>query len=519
MTEASAKVLTDSGNAVVQDCAQEDSRRPVVTPSLATNLLIDIRAVFQRLFPLATKGGLAILDQALFAGTNFIVNILLARWLTPAEYGAFALAYSVFLLFGTFHTASLTEPMMVFGSGKYAGHFEKYLGILVRGHFTLMLPSGLILVVAAFLLGRVYSTSVERAFLGLALAAPFILLLWLVRRAFYVRLQPAWAAAGGFFYLVFLLGFMSALWAGQRLSPVTAFLGMGVGALAVSVFLLFRFQPRRVAVGGVISLVLLLALIYLLWLGSRSLPVITFLGMGAAALVVSIFLLLHLGPTWTAEPGNPSAAMVLADHWRYGRWSVATAGISWLPSNVYYVLLPNWFGLEGAGAFRALMNLAMPVLHSIGALSGILLPVLVRNRKHAGTKGMTKTMKSFLALFVAGSALYLILLWGLRSQLFQLLYGGKYQEYTFLPVLLVGLLPFGASATAVLGSGLRALERPDWLFWCYVGSAVIAFVAGIPLAATIGVSGALLGMVLSSLAAGLLMLVFCKKSMSQQGPS
>jgi len=516
MTDASAKVLTDSGNAVVQDCAQEDSRRPVVTPPLATNLLIDIRAVFQRLFPLATKGGLAILDQALFAGTNFIVNILLARWLTPTEYGAFALAYSVFLLFGTFHTASLTEPMMVFGSGKYAGHFEQYLGILVRGHFTLMLPGGLILVAAAFLLGRVYSTSVERAFLGLALAAPFILLLWLVRRAFYVRLQPGWAAAGGSLYLVLLLGFMGVLWAGQRLSPVTAFLGMGVGALAVSVFLLFRFQPRRVAVGGVISLVLLLALVYLLWLGSRPLPVITFLGMGAVALVVSVFLLLRLGPSWTAERGNPSAAMVFADHWRYGRWSLATAGIGWLPSNVYYVLLPNWFGLEGAGAFRALMNLAMPVLHSIGALSGILLPVLVRNRKKSGSHGMAKTMKSFLALFVAGSALYLILLWEFRSEAFQLLYAGKYKEYTFLPVLLVGLLPFGASATAVLGSGLRALERPDWLFWCYVGSGAVTLLLGIPLVAALGVSGGLLGLLFSYLVTAALMFWFYRRSPREQ---
>ncbi len=36
-------------------------------------------------------------DQSLFAGSNFIVSILLGRWLIPTHYGAFSTAYSVFL--------------------------------------------------------------------------------------------------------------------------------------------------------------------------------------------------------------------------------------------------------------------------------------------------------------------------------------------------------------------------------------------------------------------------------------
>src|ERR1700674_5443088 len=343
------------------------------SPSASQELTIaslpvsESQGILRKIFPWAAKGGLAILDQGLFAGTNFVVNILLARWLTPAEYGAFALAYSVFLLLGVFHTAILTEPMLVFGPGRYRERFPEYLGILLRGHFSLMVPEGLILVGAALLLGRVYSASIERALLGLALAAPFILLLWLVRQAFYVRLRPGWAAAGGFLYLVFLLGLMSALRAGQRLSLVTAFMGLGI-----------------------------------------------------VALVVSVFLLLILGPSWTAEGGNPSSKMVFSDHWRYGRWSVATAGIIWFPGNIYYVLLPIWVGLEGAGALKALMNLAMPALQSISALSLVLLPVLVQSRKKSGTHAMANTMRSFLALFLFGSMLHLALLWGLRSELFRL---------------------------------------------------------------------------------------------------
>jgi O-antigen/teichoic acid export membrane protein len=59
----------------------------------------------------AKKGSLAVLDQALFSGANFLVNILLARWLPPEEYGAFAVALSIYYLLLGFHTAVITEPM------------------------------------------------------------------------------------------------------------------------------------------------------------------------------------------------------------------------------------------------------------------------------------------------------------------------------------------------------------------------------------------------------------------------
>ncbi len=410
-----------------------------------------------------TKGSLAIADQGLFAGSNFLLNVLLARWLDPADYGAFALAYSLFLLLGVFHTAILTEPMLVFGPGKYAGRFREYLGILLRGHFALMLPSGLLLLAAAFLLGRLYSPAVERAFLGLALAGPFILLLWLVRRAFYVRLEPAWAAVGGGLYFLVLIVSIQALRAADALSPATGFLAMGAGALAASALLLAHLRPRLRAIAG-----------------------------------------------------NPTApALVAADHWRYGRWALATAGVSWFPSNIYFVLLPAWFSLEAAGALKALLNLAMPALHSIGALSGLLLPALAANRKQSGSLAMAKTMRSFLVLFLFGAALYLAVLWGLGSELFRLFYAAKYTEYASWPLLLTGVLPLGGCVTAVLSNALRALERPGWVFWCYLGSSIVALLVGIPLILSIGVTGALLGQLFSSLTAGALMFWFYQRFLRQ----
>jgi O-antigen/teichoic acid export membrane protein len=40
------------------------------------------------------KGGMAIVDQGIFSGSNFVLYILLARWLAPDDYGAYALGFA-----------------------------------------------------------------------------------------------------------------------------------------------------------------------------------------------------------------------------------------------------------------------------------------------------------------------------------------------------------------------------------------------------------------------------------------
>src|ERR1700685_915370 len=111
------------------------------TPSKGEQL----RTSLKGWMPWVGKGSLAVLDQGLFASSNFLLNVLLARWLAPADYGAFALAYSIFLLLLVLHNALLTAPMLVFGSGKYRERFREYLGVLLRVHFTLMLPVAAVL--------------------------------------------------------------------------------------------------------------------------------------------------------------------------------------------------------------------------------------------------------------------------------------------------------------------------------------------------------------------------------------
>jgi O-antigen/teichoic acid export membrane protein len=399
------------------------------------------------------------LDQVLHAGAHFALNIMLARWLPPEEYGAFAVAYSIYLLVSVVHAAVLLQPMVVFGSGRYFDVRRNYLGILLCGHLALTSAAALPVIGISMLFGHVYSPAVARALVTIGLSLPLVLLTWITRRAFYIELRPDRAIPGAVAYCVVLLGAAWWLADSDRLSPVTAIMAM--------------------ALAGAVA--------------------------GAAQLVT-------LRPRWPRAGQDPPLRQVGLNHWKYGRWALASAIAAWFPLNVYYLAMPVWSGLQGAGAFKALTNLANPVLHTLIAFGMLLTPLLVRRRERGGIAEMRRTMRRFLGLFLLGSGAYLVLLSVFRVEILSILYGGKYLEYSVIPLLLVGLLPFGASVTSTLHGGLAALERPDQVFRCYVASSVVALVAGLPLVRLAGPAGALLGLLLSYVTAGSAMLWFFRNN-------
>jgi len=80
------------------------------------------------------KAFLAVLDQGLISGSNFLLAILLARWLSPEQYGAYALSFAIFVLFSFIQQGLFLEPMSVFGPSIYRNSQREYLGTLVWLH-------------------------------------------------------------------------------------------------------------------------------------------------------------------------------------------------------------------------------------------------------------------------------------------------------------------------------------------------------------------------------------------------
>ena len=312
----------------------------------------------------------AVSDQAIFAGTNFLTSVALARWLSPEEYGAFAVVYTTFLFLSTFYTALWIEPMLVFGGSEYSGNFGSYLRTLGELHWKFgaaAFSAFLAIALGSSLFGNML---LANGFIGAAFMAPLALLTWLLRRACYVNATPNQAAVGSLFYGIILLG---------------------------GVWILERFS----------SLGLLSALVCM---GSANIPVILFLA----------------SKSRETEGNDVPTNEVLKKHWEYGRWGVPGSVFSWVPTKLYFLLLPLWGGLESSGALRALMNLNTPLLSFNLAIGSVFLPSLARAR---GTQRFRTIFKSLLiALSIPAIGYWVVVgFWG--ESILLLLYGNVYSEY------------------------------------------------------------------------------------------
>src|ERR1700685_1566655 len=78
------------------------------------------------------KWALSLVDQALTSAGSFGVNVLLARWMSPNQYGAFAVAFAGYLFLTGFYNALLLEPMIVIGPARHAASLRPYFRTQLR---------------------------------------------------------------------------------------------------------------------------------------------------------------------------------------------------------------------------------------------------------------------------------------------------------------------------------------------------------------------------------------------------
>jgi len=282
----------------------------------------------------------------------------------------------------------------------------------------------------------------------LALAAPFTLLLWLMRRAAYARLQPRLATGASALYLLLVMAGLYVLGFHQRVSVFAVLLCMGLASAVAGLWLVWRLCAATSLTAGVVE--------------------------------------------------RPAQRSVLSSHWRYGRWALATSILMWVPLNFYFIVLSGWANLEASATLKALTNLVLPLLQANAALSALLLPLLVMR---AGKQvAFRRLVRSSLTLFCAGAGLYALVLITFGKPLVHLLYGGRYDGATNL-LWLLALLPVLDGITVVLAGALRSLELQHLVFWANLCAATCMLTAGIWATSKWGLAGAASSMVLANLLA------------------
>jgi len=411
------------------------------------------------------NGSFALADQGLLGGAGFAMAILLGRWLAPEQYGAYALAFSIFLFISGFHNALLLEPMSVLGPGSYRSELRNYLSTVIWMHFALTMIVSLVLALFGVAFKFLRPDSVlPAALLGVSIGMPTTLLYWLLRRTAYMEFRPALAIRGSVIYALSLVALLFLFRHLQWLTPLTAFVLQAFSSCLASAFVLVPVWGR-----------------------------------------------------FSALPRRDLFHRVLQEHWNYGRWVVGTAFVYWCAGGAYYVIVGALLRMDDVGALRSLQNFALPFSQFLAAIGLWLLPQASASFTGQGSALFHRKTRMMAFFFGAGGTVYMACLLLFGGWVFPLVYAGRYAEYLYLLPLVAFSIPFLAIAEG-LSISLRAMRASSDVLIGYAVSGAITVFVGLLLTYFWGLAGALLSMLISALAFMLVMAYLFAKRLKKARP-
>ena len=413
------------------------------------------------------KSALSVVDQGLTAAVGFGVNFVLARWLPAPIYGAFAVAFAVYLFISGFHNVLLLEPLSVLGPARHAHRLQAYFRAQISAHAALVGILAVLMVLAGLTAMQLSPANpLGAALAGNGLALPFILLLWLARRMCYVVNRPATAVLGSAVYSLLVLASFLLTWKAGNVTPSSAFLLMGAASLATSIVLLWRLglRPKRSQAEHALE--------------------------------------------WTR---------VLREDWLYGRWLVGSAVLYAAPSQLQMVLAAAFLGLGAAGILRAMQIPSLVMTQIITAAGVLVLPALSYNFARGETQKLYRRA-TLVSVVLGGLALAFVAVLALfAAPIEYLLYSGKYSPYAPLMAVLT-LIPVMNGFAAGFSIAMRASQKPQLDLISNLVAAPISLLSALLLMRWWGISGAAVSMVLGFAALALTTFV-CFRISASRAPS
>jgi O-antigen/teichoic acid export membrane protein len=394
----------------------------------------------------ARQVSFSIADQALSVGGMFLVNIALARTQTKEAYGIFTLSYTVLTFLTGLHNAAILETFTIYGSGRYLDRYEQYVRLLWRVNAALAVG----LTVALLFLWRILAWTAPGlatgAFLGVSLTCGVLLTASFVRRTFYLQRRPDLAAR---FSLIFFLVCIFLLWLFVRSGRLDGFHAFVIvaGAWLVAGMALFSGLPGKAR-----------------------------------------------GMAFTAtEPRYWS------EHWKYSRWVFVTALVFQFTTQGYYWLAAGFLSVKEVANLRAMYNVVTPVDQIFVATAMLMLPIMSSRYSSQHLNGLLAIWKryAFYSMVVTGSFALMVTVFG--RTILHLFYGSRFDDTAAL-VGTFAIFPVVMCIGNTINAALKAMEKPNVVFWAYLASGATTLGLGLPLLIRFGLRGAVYGIISSAAA-------------------
>ncbi len=391
-----------------------------------------------------------IADQMVLSGGNFVLVVLLARWLGIEAFGHFALAWMAVLFALSLHQALITQPMFTFLGKMPRRRQAAWLGVLAGWH----VPMAVLLLVSGVLVGAAE-----------------------------------------------LAGWLPASW---------RYIGLAV-ALFTPLYQLQEFARKasfaerrivRPLMADVVSLLLLTGgLLVMRWRGEVHLEAVllwwcvALLG-GLTLMVPRLHAWWRACRAWPLRWRRRLARIVWTRHYHYSKWLLGKALLQWFSGNAFIIAGASVLGPAAAGAVRIAQNV-LGLTHVLFLSLESIVPVQAAQQLfHSGYPAFAKYMQTQTlryGLITVGLLGFIALT---AEPLTALLYGAEASQWAYVIqvyCLLYVLVYLGTMAQFAI----RTLEQTQGIFWGYLASASFGAVAVVPMVKGLGMGGLLAGLIIS----------------------
>lgn len=316
-------------------------------------------------------------DQVFSSASNFAVGVAVARISGPSGFGAYALAYAIWLFLVGIHRALVTEPMIILGARR-----EGEAGSPVGGGLTSTVCIGLLATVVTAITGLIIYSAGERTLgngvLGVAPWLTFLLIQDYWRWVGFMEGSPGKTLVND----VVFAGFQGLLYAALFLSgfdtPVAALAAWGAGAAVGALLGLKQFSIGR-PLPGVRS---------------------------------------HFGTTWMTS-----------------RWLLGDNLTHWISNQAYVVTIGAVLGAVGLGAFRAAQSLNGPLMILLQIGGSIGLPEASKGFKQDGLPGLRRVCHWVTTAGVVSASAFGLVIFIAAGPLMARIFGQEYGRYGALAIL------------------------------------------------------------------------------------
>ena len=360
--------------------------------------------IFKKIFKstLIKKGGVATLDQIFLSATNFLITILLIKYLTKADYGYYSIAYSIALYLVSIQNALINTPLNVLYAGIRKEEQKNYVSSLLWSFLLVLIPVTLLIIIVSPILNKI---GIEKQIINMCIALSISAIGILIRE--YAR---------------------SYLYTIHRETSV----------LLLDIIFIVSY---------------ILCIFLIIWLGSLSI-LFVFISMGFASLFAS---LIYLGPI-VKKFNLKSITSSFIQNWEFGKWALLGATTSHARAYGSTYILSLISNIEAVADLNASRLLMMPFAQIILGWERIIKPHGSQMREDNRLKYFYKEMILSALLISVGLIVYSSTLYVFFDSFIDILFKAEYQGLAkYLPFYTIIFMLRIASKNA--SNGLQVIKQ------------------------------------------------------------